>query len=91
VSEEPAYTEAYPAKQLCDVVIHLKDGRAIHGRCEIMKGEPRNPHRPEEVEKKFYDLTVPVWGAERASMLYKALLDLENTADLRAFGADFAL
>ena len=91
VSEDPAYTEEYPNKQLCDVVIHLKDGRAIRGRCEIMKGEPRNPHRPEEVEKKFYGLTAPVWGAERASKLYKALLELENTADLRAFGADFAL
>jgi 2-methylcitrate dehydratase PrpD len=91
VREDPAYTEAYPDKQLCDVVIHLKHGSAIRGRCEIMKGEPRNPHRPEEVEKKFFDLTVPVWGAERAKKLYEALLALEDTADLRAFGADFAL
>lgn len=91
VSEDPVYTRAYPGKQLCDVVIHLNDGRAIRGRCEIMKGEPGNPHRPEEVEKKFYDLTVPVWGAERADKLYKALLGLEDTADFRAFGVDFAL
>lgn len=91
VSEDPVYTRAYPGKQLCDVVIHLNDGRAIRGRCETMKGEPGNPHRPEEVEKKFYDLTVPVWGAERADKLYKALLGLEDTADFRAFGVDFAL
>ena len=91
VSENPAYTQAYPDRQLCDVVIHLKQGRAIRGRCEIMKGEPRNPHRPDEIEKKFYDLTVPVWGAEGARKLYKALLELEHAADLRAFGADFAL
>lgn len=91
VSEEPSYTKAYPDKQLCEVAIHLNDGRAVRGRCEIMKGEPRNPHRQEEVEKKFYDLTVPVWGVERASKLHKALLGLEDTADLRAFGADFAL
>jgi hypothetical protein len=73
------------------VVIHLKQGRAIRGRCEIMRGEPRNPHRPDEIEKKFYDLTVPVWGAARAHKLYKALLELEHAADLRVFGADFAL
>lgn len=91
VSENPAYTQAYPDRQLCDVVIHLKQGRAIRGRCEIMRGEPRNPHRPDEIEKKFYDLTVPVWGAERARKLYKALLELEHAADMRAFGADFAL
>ena len=43
------------------------------------------------IEKKFYDLTVPVWGAERARKLYKALLALEHAADMREFGADFAL
>lgn len=91
VSEDPAYTQAYPAQQLCDVVIHLRDGSAIRGRCEIMKGEPGNPHRPQEVEKKFFDLVVPVWGAERAQKLYAGLLRLEDTADFRAFGADFAL
>jgi 2-methylcitrate dehydratase PrpD len=91
VSEEAAYTKAYPGKQLCEVVIHLKDGGSVRGRCEIMKGEPANPHRPEEVEKKFYDLTVPVWGSKRANDLYTALLTLEDVADLRAFGAGFAL
>jgi 2-methylcitrate dehydratase PrpD len=91
VSEDVAYTRAYPDKQLCDVVIHLVDGRAIRGRCEIMKGEPGNPHRPEDVEKKFYDLTEPVWGAGRARKLYEAILTLEQYADLRRFGADFAL
>jgi 2-methylcitrate dehydratase PrpD len=91
VSEDPAYTQAYPDKQQCDVVIHLKDGGTVRGRCEIMKGEPGNPHKPEEVEKKFYDLTVPVWGGKRANDLYSALLGLEDVADLRAFGAGFAL
>jgi 2-methylcitrate dehydratase PrpD len=91
VTENPAYTAAYPGKQLCDVVIHLKDGGTVRGRCEIMKGEPGNPHRAEEVEKKFFDLTVPVWGDKRASDLYSALLQLEQAQDLRAFGAGFAL
>jgi len=66
-------------------------GGTVRGRCEIMKGEPGNPHRPEDVEKKFFDLTVPVWGAQRAKALYAALLGLEEVADLRAFGAGFAL
>jgi len=91
VSEQPAYTAAYPDKQLCDVLIHLKSGGIVRGRCEIMKGEPGNPHRPEEVERKFFDLTVPVWGKRRANDLYSGLLTLEHVADLRAFGAGFAL
>ena len=91
VSEDPAYTRAYPDKQLCDVVIHLNDGRVVRGRCEIMRGEPGNPHPPAEVEKKFYDLMLPVWGGRRAHDLYAALLKLEEFADFRAFGVDFAL
>src|SRR5262245_1978101 len=91
VREEPAYTSAYPGKQLCDVTIRLTGGRTVVGRCEVMKGEPANPHRPEDVEKKFFDLTTPVWGAERASRLYDALLSLESVPDMREFGQGFAL
>jgi 2-methylcitrate dehydratase PrpD len=89
VTEDPVYTEAYPHKQLCDVAIHLKDGRTIRGHCEIMKGEPGNPHQPEDVEKKFYDLTVPVYGENRATRLYRALLSLEDNIELRMLGPEF--
>jgi 2-methylcitrate dehydratase PrpD len=91
VSEDPAYTRAYPDQQLCDVVIHCKGGGTVRGRCEIMQGEPGNPHPPAAVEKKFYDLMAPVWGERRARDLYSALLKLEDVADFRSFGANFAL
>jgi 2-methylcitrate dehydratase PrpD len=91
VREEPAYTDAYPQKQICDVSIRLRDGRTVGGRCELMKGEPANPHRPEDVERKFFVLTTPVWGAARAQQLYDRLLCLESTTDMREFGRTFAL
>lgn len=91
VREEPAYTRAYPGKQFCDVTIRLRDGRALEGRCEVMKGEPANPHRPEDVERKFFDLTTPVWGAERSRRLYDGLLSLESVPDMAEFGQEFAL
>jgi 2-methylcitrate dehydratase PrpD len=91
VKEEPAYTAAYPAKHLCDVAIHVRGGQVIRGRCEIMRGEPANPHPPEEVERKFFDLTVPVWGGERAKRLYQGLMRLEDVPNFGEFGADFAL
>ena len=91
VSEDLSYTRAYPGQQLCDVAIHLKGGRTLCGRCEIMQGEPGNPHPPAEVEKKFYDLMVPVWGEKRAKDLYATLLKLEDVEDFRAFGTGFAL
>jgi 2-methylcitrate dehydratase PrpD len=91
VVEEPAYTRLYPEKHRCDVAIRLNDRRTIEGHCEIMQGEAANPHPPEAVERKFFDLTIPVWGADRAEKLYKGLLSLEKVPDMRTFGADFAL
>lgn len=91
VTEEPAYTRAYPERQLCDVIIRLKGGETLTGRCEVMKGEPANPHQPEEVEQKYFDLTTPVWGAQRARWLYDALMALEEIPDLRAFTSDIVL
>ena len=88
VTEDKAYTAAYPGKQICDVAIHLKDGSTVNGRCEVMKGEPANPHKPEDVERKYFDLMTPVWGAERARRLYDALLALEKVPDMRAFDVE---
>ena len=91
VREEPAYTAAYPAQQICDVAIHMRGGNVVRGRCEVMKGEPGNPHRAEDVEKKYFDLMSPVWGADRARRLYDAVLALEHVADMRDFAAPCAL
>jgi 2-methylcitrate dehydratase PrpD len=91
VREDPAYTSAYPDRQICDVAIQLRDGHEIRGRCEVMKGEPSNPHRAQDVEKKYFDLMSPVWGPEPARKLYDAVLALENVADMRAFGDRYAL
>ena len=91
VREEPGYTKAYPDQQICDVVIHLRDGDEIRGRCEIMKGEPANPHRAEDVEKKYFGLMSPVWGPDRARRLYDAIFALDDVADMRAFGERYSL
>ncbi len=91
VREEPAYTRAYPGKQLCDIAIRLRDGRTLDGRCEVMKGEPANPHRLEDVERKFFDLMIPVWGVGRSRKLYDTLLSVESVPHMGEFGREFAL
>jgi 2-methylcitrate dehydratase PrpD len=90
VVEDRAHTAAYPGRQRCDLTIRLHDRTELHGHCEVMKGEPQNPHAPADVEKKFFDLMVPVWGNDAASRLYASLLAAENIADLRVFSNEFA-
>lgn len=89
--EDAAHTARYPEEQICDLRIVLKNGAVHEGRCTVMKGEPANPHRPEELEGKFFDLGVPVWGEAVTRRLYEGCMDLERIADFRAFADQFAL
>lgn len=91
VEEDPAHTAAYPAVQRCDVVIRTTGGGLHRGHCEIMTGEPGRPLPMALVERKFFDLTVPVWGERRARALHRALMTLERCADMRRFGRGQAL
>jgi 2-methylcitrate dehydratase PrpD len=89
--EEEEYTVRYPREQRCDLQISLADGTIWEGRCTVMKGEPANPHRPEDLEKKFFDLGMPVWGEKVTKQLFAGISGLENIPDFGAFAADFRL
>src|SRR6185295_18581935 len=62
VQEVESYTARFPAEQVCDVRIVLASGLALEGHCKITKGEPAKPHQPQELQAKFMQLGVPVWG-----------------------------
>ena len=91
VQEEPAFTAAYPRQQNCSVKIVLNSGTAFEGRCTVMKGEPGNPHRTEELEKKFFELGATVWGMAVARRLYDGCMALEDIPDFREFTAELSL
>ncbi|MBI4189059.1 MAG: MmgE/PrpD family protein, partial [Betaproteobacteria bacterium] len=91
VEEEPAYTAAYPREQICNVKLVLNDGMTFEGRCTVMKGEPGNPHKPEDLERKFFELGTPIWGEEVARRLFQGCMRLEDIPDFRAFAADLSL
>jgi 2-methylcitrate dehydratase PrpD len=91
LEEDTRHTARYPAEQPCDLAITLADGATWEGRCTVMKGEPANPHRPEELERKFLDLGTPVWGKGIAEKLFDGLKSLENIPDFGAFADQFVL
>ncbi len=91
VREEPSYTARYPAEQPCDVRIVLSGGQVLEGRCTITKGEPSKPHRPEELQAKFMQLGVPLWGEPVARRLLEGCLKLEELPDFSRFAEGFDL
>lgn len=91
VAENTAYTDAYPREQRCDLTVECKDGRRYIGRCTMTKGEPDNPVTEAELERKFFELGVPVWGEPLAQQLYATFTRLETVRDMRAVGEQFLL
>jgi len=89
--EDPQLTARYPKEQVCELRIVLDDGRALEGRCAVMKGEPANPHPPQALEKKFLALGTPLWGREAAERLLAGCLRIENLPDFARFAAQFEL
>lgn len=91
LQEDKSLTARYPAEQPVDVRIVMRNGSVHKGSCTITKGEPANPHKPEELTRKFFELGEPVWGGATTQRLYDALMGLETVTDFRSFGDRMAL
>ena len=91
VHEDESYTARYPAEQVCALRIVLSSGTVFEGGCTITKGEPSKPHQPQELETKFMQLGVPLWGEAVARRLLDGCLQLEALADFSHFSRGFNL
>ena len=91
LQEKKEFTARYPGEQVCDLKVTLTDGKVLEGQCLIMKGEPANPHGSAELEAKFMQLGVPVWGEETARGLLEGCLRLETLPDFGIFADGFNL
>ena len=91
VVEVPEFTAAFHARQLVELAIVCKGGDILRGRCEVTKGEPANPHAATDIERKFDQLAVPVWGNANARKIYDACMAVDTIANLSAFCAGIDL
>lgn len=82
LAEDEEFTRAYPAAQRVHLVIRLRDGSSIEGRCEITSGEPSRPHSREALERKYRELAEPLWGAAGAEQMGVALMRIEACPDV---------
>ncbi|MBI4191642.1 MAG: MmgE/PrpD family protein [Betaproteobacteria bacterium] len=91
LQEEASFSARFPAEQPVDLRIVMRDGAVHTGRCVVTKGEPANPHKPEELTAKFFELGEPVWGKPVTRKLYDGLMKLEDIGDFRSFADQFTL
>jgi 2-methylcitrate dehydratase PrpD len=91
LKEDKNHTERYPKETPCDIRIFMRDGTVHAGHCTVMKGEPSNPHSPEDLKGKFFALGSPVWGEAETRRLFDGLMKVDDIPDFRTFADGFVL
>lgn len=86
MQEDQGFSARFPEQQLCELVLVLKDGRRLQGRCEVIRGEPANPADPQDYRDKFMALAARVWPADRLETLYEQARHPERLASLDGWG-----
>ena len=89
--EEPELNKHFPQHIPARLKIVLNDGTVYEGKCDVPKGESGNPHSPEEIERKFYQLALPIWGEPLAREIRKSCMMLEALASLDHFAGGASL
>ncbi|NYE24495.1 MmgE/PrpD family protein [Pigmentiphaga litoralis] len=84
--EDDNYSAQFPGKQLCDVVITLKDGTVLSGHTDVIRGEPANPADPQEYQAKFFDIARRAWPDDRVADIHAEAMQIDAVADMRALG-----
>jgi len=64
------------------VIIRTENGGQFEESVYSPKGSPQSPMSTEEQEKKFFSLTVPVWGKGKAEKMLETVNDLEKVKDV---------
>lgn len=83
--EDPELNRNFPQQIPARLKIVLKDGTTYDGKCDVPKGESGNPHAPQEIERKFQQLAVPIWGEAFARTIRESCMTLERLDSLDRF------
>jgi 2-methylcitrate dehydratase PrpD len=86
LTEDESMSQAFPTRQRCELVVRLRDGRQLDGRCEVIRGEPAHPAEPADYREKFMALAARVWPADRLERLYVEAQHPEQLASLGGWG-----
>lgn len=80
---DPALNAAFPGRRSARVVITCKDGRILEHYQPTRIGDPEQPLSDESLSHKFFELTAPVVGLERARGLLDRLWSVDSLASVR--------
>lgn len=81
---EVASDPTFDAPLCYELTVGTTDGRTVRTRCDHPLGSAANPMTRQQITAKFQDLAEPVVGADRARVLQRAALELEDLGSVRS-------
>lgn len=84
VAEDKAMTARLPSYRPAKIFIRLKDGRTFDAASDTNRGDTEDPYSDAEIEAKFMDLTLPVYGDARARQILQTVHSLDRSPSLAA-------
>ena len=76
----------FPARYTTIVEVTTTDGRHFSERVDFARGCPENPMEREELEAKYFTLTEPEIGREKAESIKDLVNNLEAVKDISVLG-----
>ena len=84
VMEDPELTSMYPENGMPNrITVREAGGRETTAQVNVPRGHPKNPMTKADVEAKFFRLTRPYLGGDRARRAIARLWNLDKEKDLR--------
>jgi len=89
VEERAEFTQMMPARRPSRVTVRLKNGETFTETVWVSKGDLEDPYTEEELDRKFIDLTGPIYGLEKAKEILDRAKRVESYKDVRTFTEGF--
>lgn len=78
IREDLEFTRRFPQERLAKLEVLCHDGRKLVSEPKAARGDPKNPLSESELNDKYFDLTVPVWGEERAAEIHRMVQGMDQ-------------
>jgi 2-methylcitrate dehydratase len=82
VSENKAYTQAFPDKLITRIDVTTRDGQRLTETASYPKGHAKNPMSDADIESKFVDLSKGLMSPEAGGALLGALWRIDQINDV---------
>ncbi len=83
ITEVDEFNVVFPQHRIARAIIKLKDGRVLTSAPTEAKGDPEDRVSDAVITAKFYGLTLPVIGQDRACALENTIQYLTDTGDAK--------